>query len=563
MTGRALIGVRCSTDEQLDKFGPEVQLKACLEAAASAGLDVDQVADVVVDSQSVTRYAGAAEIDLQAPFYREVFSRLTTGHYTAYITYDATRLTRSGLLQQLLLEAEIKRHVERVIYATLPIDDSTIEGRMIRDIMASVNQARSALDKQRLRDARHARAERGKYAGGVISYGYRVDDEGNYLVDEAAAEVVRQMFRWYALVDQDLNDANVRGQGLVWIAAELNRRGVVPPSAKRWDSSAVSNILRNKTYLGQAHYASTRIPVPPIVDADLWARAVERRSRWRWYSRRPKMDFARFLVHRRMRCGYCHRYTRIIVSGSGEKHAYYRCDGYGAKLRTGEPCPERPSIRADWLDGQVCDSLQAVAAGRGLEYALTGYLEVWQREWAEAERQLPAVEEAIAEIDDEIDRAGVNFARGRWDEARADAYVAEARQRLDYQREELRRLHASLARRQRFQELLGRMGLDSLDDVALVRIPDVVADHVPSGTVRAAVDDALRPEQLQPAAARALLAEYDVTLTLWQDRVEVEGLVPLPSIARPESVVTQEILRDSPNGETAGIPFALAIKRAA
>src|SRR5207248_2290486 len=99
---RGLVGVRCSTDEQLDRYGPEIQTQACLAIAVREGIAVDPESDVVVISQSVTKYVGAGSAEaLDGAFYTDILGRLKSGRYCTYLTYDMTRLTRSGMLHQL------------------------------------------------------------------------------------------------------------------------------------------------------------------------------------------------------------------------------------------------------------------------------------------------------------------------------------------------------------------------------------------------------------------------------------------------------------------------------
>src|SRR5262245_28408831 len=170
----ALLGVRCSTDEQLEQYGPQVQIDACRAIAAREGLTADSETDVVVISQSVTKYVGtSAQTALDGDFYAAIIERLKTGRYCAYLTYDMTRLTRSGVLHQLLLEQEVKRHVPRILYANLAgVDTSTPEGETFKVIMAAVNRLRTVLDLARLSSAKRRHAICGFWAGEAIPLGY-------------------------------------------------------------------------------------------------------------------------------------------------------------------------------------------------------------------------------------------------------------------------------------------------------------------------------------------------------------------------------------------------------
>src|SRR5688572_7356171 len=53
-----------------------------------------------------------------------------------------------------------------------------------------------------------------------------------YEIDEAQAEVVREMFRWYG-----------EGRSCRWIAFELNRRRIQSPRGRAWSTGSVKVML--------------------------------------------------------------------------------------------------------------------------------------------------------------------------------------------------------------------------------------------------------------------------------------------------------------------------------
>lgn len=101
--------------------------------------------------------------------------------------------------------------------------------------------------------------ENGIYTGAFAPYGYKLnrDQKGKLIVDEPAAEVVREIYRLY-----------MSGSGYVKIAKELNRRGILSPAeykrvcgskfqthsgkptSKMWTESVVRMILTNEVYMG-------------------------------------------------------------------------------------------------------------------------------------------------------------------------------------------------------------------------------------------------------------------------------------------------------------------------
>jgi site-specific DNA recombinase len=105
--------------------------------------------------------------------------------------------------------------------------------------------------RSRTKEALRERVRAGRIAGGRC-FGYRLerrkDESGRpytvAVVHEPEAEVVRWIF-----------DAYLEGHGIKAMAADLNRRGILSPSAGRrgtgsWDPSAVREILRRERYRG-------------------------------------------------------------------------------------------------------------------------------------------------------------------------------------------------------------------------------------------------------------------------------------------------------------------------
>ncbi len=70
-------------------------------------------------------------------------------------------------------------------------------------------------------------------------YGYDTDDDGNMVVVESEAEVIRTIYRKF-----------VQGTHPADIADSLNEEGITTVMGNPWSSSAVKNILRNEKYCG-------------------------------------------------------------------------------------------------------------------------------------------------------------------------------------------------------------------------------------------------------------------------------------------------------------------------
>lgn len=122
-----------------------------------------------------------------------------------------------------------------------------INDEYCRDIS---NKVRSSLDMKR---------KQGKHIGSFACYGYKKDpeDHNHLVIDEEAAEIVRDIFKWY-----------ISGMSILSIAQKLNEMGIPNPSnykkqnglryknryekmsKGKWPDSSVRRILGNEMYIG-------------------------------------------------------------------------------------------------------------------------------------------------------------------------------------------------------------------------------------------------------------------------------------------------------------------------
>lgn len=135
-------------------------------------------------------------------------------------------------------------------------------------------KGRSAVRQRRVREAIMAKASRGQVLGRT-PYGYQTGLNGQLQEKPDEADVVRQIFEWYA-GPPPVSDGPPRGGiGLRLVAQRLNERGLVTRQGHPWTQVAVAGILRNRVYLGTYTRYGVRIvgSHPPIVERELFNRA--------------------------------------------------------------------------------------------------------------------------------------------------------------------------------------------------------------------------------------------------------------------------------------------------
>jgi len=140
------------------------------------------------------------------------------------------------------------------------IDTSTPTGQLFRNIMASLAQFEGRVICERLHKGLKRKASEGKYRGGWIAYGYRVEKGRLVLVPEQA-EVVRRIFDWAA-----------KGRTQTWMRARLNEEDAPTRTGSPWRFSTLQHILKNRFYTGRVAFEETWIAGehPPIVSGELF-----------------------------------------------------------------------------------------------------------------------------------------------------------------------------------------------------------------------------------------------------------------------------------------------------
>lgn len=246
-----------------------------------------------------------------------------------------------------------------------------INDEYCRDIS---NKVRSSLDLKR---------RQGKFIGSFAAYGYQKDpeDHNHLVVDEEAAAVVRQIFRWF-----------ISGTSILGIARRLNELGIPNPTAYKkncglhyahstgdgndgfWPDSSVRRILKNQVYTGclvqgKNRIKSYKLKVSEAIPQDKWLIAPDAHEP---IIDRELFDQAQSLFERDMRasprtgqvtllaglmkCADCGRaMNRKVISQPNREYSYYLCSTF-KKMKKGA-CTKH-SIRSDRVEAIVLETLR-------------------------------------------------------------------------------------------------------------------------------------------------------------------------------------------------------------
>lgn len=420
-----IIYARVSTDEQARRgISIPSQIEACRQYAEHHGYSV---ATELTDDESGAILARSGMDRL-----REL---VRSGAVERVIVWRQDRLARDEL-GYFTLRSEFRRHNVEV--------HAVNRGGKIDGLYASLEAVLDADERERIRDrtmsGRMSKAKRGKMIGhGRPPYGYQrlgTGDDIQWHVIEDQAAVIRMIYRWRA--DDILSHSE--------IAQRLTEQGVQSPSdlnptprrivgPATWNRETVRWILHNPTYTGtfnayriiqpRGEQAGKRppiklrdaadwvpIPVPAIVDQELWDRVQAREAQAIQLGFRNARHT--YLVARRVRCSCGLAMTGRTSSLSGRNHKqypYYSCNS--KRYDKGHPraACDNAIFRADLVDAAVWGWVMTHILNR--QMLMAGIQDAEQRRRpSHDEADVVRIEATMVAVKDQRDRLNRSYVMG-------------------------------------------------------------------------------------------------------------------------------------------------------
>ena len=353
--------------------------------------------------------------------------------FDAVVIYDPDRLARRGAWQEVVME-ELRELEIDVLFVTVP-QAKTDEDQIMYKMRGVFSEYERMKIKERFRLGKVRKAQEGHIIATEAPYGYtfikkngkRGDQDfhqGYYEINGREAQIVKNLFSWVA-------DEGLTLRGVVRRFQELD---IQPRKSKRgvWSTSTLSTLLRNKTYIGEAHYGASYavVPtnplkktaykkikktsrrmkpesewikitsVPKIIDEALFVRVQERlTANFQMCVRNTKNEY--LLSHRIWcPCG-CRRAGEGPMHG---KHLYYRCTSRVKAFPLPSNCAEKG------LNARIVDTLvwQRIAKLMSSTELLVKQAECWFNNQNKGTRtsviNIEETKREIAKLKDQEDR---------------------------------------------------------------------------------------------------------------------------------------------------------------
>lgn len=300
-----VIYARYSCSSQRD-VSIDQQVKACQEYCLKEHIEVVKVyADYAISGTTDDR-----------PQFQLMIDRAPESDYV--VVYMMERFSRNAY-DPAIYKKKLAQVGVKVLSACEYIPDAP-EGILIEKILEG-QAAYFSLDVARKTKRGMADNASKCMANGVKVFGYDVDSEQHYVVNEEHAEIVREIFNRY-----------LNGETMNAIGRSLAERGVKSTNGGRVDMTFARRVLHNDKYIGVYRFGDTVIPggMPAIVDKSVFEAAQKKRPK-----KDPKSEnFSYYPLSGKLWCGKCDR-SFVGTSSRGHnkvKYSNYICKSCGSKM---------------------------------------------------------------------------------------------------------------------------------------------------------------------------------------------------------------------------------------
>lgn len=340
------------------------------------------------------------------PKFQEMI--LSAGESDIVLVYMMDRFSRD-VYDAPIYKKKLRDKGVKVVSATEAIPDGP-EAILIESVYEAMAAMESAHIARRVKRGLDGNARKCMH-NGVKVFGYDWTEDGHFKVNEAEAEMVREVF-----------DRRIAGESLNSIARDMADRGVRSKLGRPCRQQMISKMLENEKYIGIYQWGDIRIEggIPAILDEDTFMRARETKGRkqrkaehWHDYALQGKVVCS---------CGS----NCVGTTGTGKhkvRYHYYQCS---------KRCGVR-SMRSEALEGLIANQLREMLSSRetAMEIATLVSENVSDET---AENRLKMAEKSLSEAKRGIDNimraveSGMPYAdvRGRLEELKSQRLRAEA-----------------------------------------------------------------------------------------------------------------------------------------
>lgn len=227
------VGIYCrvSTNEKEQLYSLAAQISALTRAVAN--VSQWRLADVFIDIAS-------AKGEIPRREFERLIRECEAHNISVVLTKSISRFGRDTV-ETLSAINRLRAADVRIIFEQENLDTDEVDSNLMISVMESLAQTENESRSENIRMGLAMRAANGTsrlYKRKL--YGYTKNKDGELVIDDEQAKVVRDIFRWY------LDGASVLG-----IIKKLSASGIPSPAGKeQWNKRAIETMLENEKYTG-------------------------------------------------------------------------------------------------------------------------------------------------------------------------------------------------------------------------------------------------------------------------------------------------------------------------
>ncbi|MBI5963984.1 MAG: recombinase family protein [Chloroflexi bacterium] len=360
------IYARVSSETQAKEGTINSQIEALKDYAKAHDLTISH--ECIDDGYSGTT--------LERPGLDQLRDLTQSGSIEGVLILSPDRLSRNQANQIILLE-EFKKRKIQVIFTNQNFENNP-EGNLMMNIQGVIAEYERAKIIDRMRRGTIHAIKKGQINGSNPPYGYCYipkdnNSVGHWEINPEEARIVRYVYDLY--INQD-----VKGTAIV----KRLRNENIPCRNLNWWSGQIYSILKNEVYTGMAYmlrhhkveskrtpkskqYRKNKnstnelrpredwfgIPVPAIIDREVWNKAQELLKQNAYRARRNNNKH-NYLLRGLVVCGLCGSMVSGYVSN---KSTYYSCGAKRNKNVTSKPHDEIIQVKHKPFDEKIWSGL--------------------------------------------------------------------------------------------------------------------------------------------------------------------------------------------------------------
>lgn len=231
---KAIAWVRCSTDKQ---HTTDEQYKSIVAMAIKDGYTESDIVKIGREGASAIKVDAAYTADLE-----QMYNLFNAGIVQTVYAWAVDRIGRdqkeNTFFKFKLLDCGIE--LKTVEGVTFNSDTEDPIAGILLDLKQRIAEDEMNKKMARFKIGKDRNRKLGRWNGGKVCYGYKVNNDGYFEIDEETANVVRRIFNTYINTNQSTTT----------IARTLYNEGITDRQTEKGRTNFVLHILKNKNYLG-------------------------------------------------------------------------------------------------------------------------------------------------------------------------------------------------------------------------------------------------------------------------------------------------------------------------